>query len=127
MKRLLKLAISLVITYILIRLFLEYLRPTRVRLDEYLSSMPPPAEPPPPSTAPRVSREPAATGSSRVSLNQADVSALTALPGVGPALAQRIVNRREQVGPFARLDELQQIRGIGSALVERLRPLVTLN
>ena len=42
------------------------------------------------------------------------------LPGVGPALAQRIVESR----PFSSVDDLQRVRGIGPATIERLRPLV---
>jgi competence protein ComEA len=58
-------------------------------------------------------------------LNQADAAALTALRGIGPALAQRVVEHRQQAGPFASLDDLTQVSGIGPALVERLRPLLT--
>lgn len=42
------------------------------------------------------------------------------LPGIGPVLAQRIIAAR----PFFSVDELLAVRGIGSATLERLRPLV---
>ncbi|MCD6128238.1 helix-hairpin-helix domain-containing protein [Candidatus Bipolaricaulota bacterium] len=48
-----------------------------------------------------------------------------ALPGIGPALAQRIVAWREEHGPFASLDELLEVPGIGEELLATLRPLVT--
>jgi competence ComEA-like helix-hairpin-helix protein len=55
-----------------------------------------------------------------VDVNLADLEALQRLPGIGPALAERIlVTRREQ--PFTSLDDLVRVRGIGPATVERLR------
>jgi competence protein ComEA len=116
MKRFFKITIGLLIVYVIIRLLIEYLRPVRVRLDDHAGSPPRPEPSPPPPPLPR---EPAC-----LDLNQADVAALTTLPGVGPALAERIVAHRQQVGRFASLDDLMRVRGIGPALVERLRPLV---
>lgn len=46
------------------------------------------------------------------------------LPGVGPALAARIVAAREAIGRFHSVDDLDRVRGLGRAKVERLRPLV---
>ncbi len=119
MKRLLMLAIGLVIAYLLYRLLSEFLRPVPVRLDEQPSPFPPYPEPPPPSPPPP------AKGPDRVNLNQADTAALTALPGVGPTLAERFVAYREQVGSFESPDDLVNVQGVGPALVKRLRPLVT--
>ena len=61
----------------------------------------------------------------RVSLNTADAAALDALPGIGPVLAQRIVDWREAQGPFASVDALGDVPGIGPSLLGRLTPLVT--
>ena len=61
----------------------------------------------------------------RVDLNRADASELEVLPGVGPALARRILAERTRRGRFRTVDDLAEVRGIGSATVERLRPLVT--
>ncbi|MCE9626800.1 MAG: helix-hairpin-helix domain-containing protein [Candidatus Eisenbacteria bacterium] len=55
-------------------------------------------------------------------LNRADARALDALPGIGPVLAQRIVEHRQRHGPFRRIDELLAVPGIGPRLLERLRP-----
>lgn len=55
-----------------------------------------------------------------IDVNRADVEALQGLPGVGPAIAARIVEER-RVQPFASLDDLQRVKGIGPATVERLR------
>lgn len=63
--------------------------------------------------------------SSTVSLNGASIQQLDGLPGIGPALAQRILEEREKRGGFAELDDLLAVRGIGSATLERLRPLLT--
>ncbi len=57
-----------------------------------------------------------------VNLNTAELEELTILPGVGPAMADRIVAAR----PFEMLDDLLAVRGIGPALLERLEPLVTM-
>lgn len=57
-------------------------------------------------------------------LNAADVEALDGLPGIGPATAQAIVDHREQIGRFTSVDQLLDVRGIGPAKLEELRPLV---
>jgi competence ComEA-like helix-hairpin-helix protein len=61
------------------------------------------------------------------SLNQASAADLEALPGIGPVLAARIVAWREEHGPFRSISELDQVPGIGAALVERVRDLLTLD
>jgi competence protein ComEA len=60
-----------------------------------------------------------------VNINSATASQLDALPGIGPATAQAIVSDREQHGPFASVDDLARVRGIGPAKLAQLRPLVT--
>ena len=57
-------------------------------------------------------------------LNAATSADLEALPGVGPVLAQRIVDWRTQNGPFPSVDVLGEVPGIGDVMLERLRPLV---
>ena len=66
-----------------------------------------------------------AAARTRVDLNRADARSLDALPGIGPVLAGRIVEHRRAHGPFASVDELLSVPGIGPRLLERLRPLVT--
>jgi comEA protein len=61
-----------------------------------------------------------------VSLNTADLAALDTLPGVGPVLAQRIVDWRAEHGHFTSVDELGEVSGIGDKLLARLRPRVSL-
>ena len=57
-----------------------------------------------------------------VNLNSASASELTALPGIGETLAGRIVAWREENGPFARVDQVMAVSGIGPATYERIRP-----
>lgn len=59
-----------------------------------------------------------------VDLNAADVDALDALPGVGPATAAAIVRFRTDVGAFTAVDQLLDVPGIGDAKLEALRDLV---
>ncbi|MFC7402273.1 helix-hairpin-helix domain-containing protein [Citricoccus sp. GCM10030269] len=65
-----------------------------------------------------------ADGAATVNLNTADVTALEELPGIGPALAGRIVDHREQVGPFGSMEDLDAVSGIGPAMMEQLDGLV---
>ncbi len=64
--------------------------------------------------------------SSVISLNQANARQLETLPGVGPALAGRIVEWRERNGSFSTLEQLLEVSGIGPKLFENLREFVTL-
>lgn len=57
-----------------------------------------------------------------VDLNRASVTELDALPGVGPVTAQKILDWREQHGRFSRVEELQEVDGIGPKTYERLAP-----
>lgn len=59
-----------------------------------------------------------------ININQADAETLTRLPGIGPALAGRIIDFREANGPFSAVDELEQVSGIGPVLLNRLKDLV---
>ncbi|MHB8185883.1 MAG: helix-hairpin-helix domain-containing protein [Dermatophilaceae bacterium] len=60
-----------------------------------------------------------------IDLNTADVSALDSLPGVGPVLAQRILEWRAQHGRFTSVDELGEVSGIGDKILAQIRPKVT--
>ena len=66
-----------------------------------------------------------AAASGVVNINSASSEQLQLLPSVGPALAARIVEFREANGPFASIDELVAVKGIGEKSLERLRPFVT--
>lgn len=60
-----------------------------------------------------------------VNLNTATAAELESLPGVGPATAEAILDYREQHGPFASVEQLLEVRGIGEAKLEALRDKVT--
>jgi len=66
----------------------------------------------------------AACGSGPVALNAATAAQLDCVPGVGPALAERILADRRSRGPYGRLEDLDRVPGIGKRLVERLRPVL---
>jgi competence protein ComEA len=63
--------------------------------------------------------------SGRLDLNRATEQDFDALPGIGPKLAERIMEYRQSVGAFHSLDELRNVKGIGKKKFERIRPLVT--
>ncbi len=60
----------------------------------------------------------------RIDLDRATAAEIDRLPGIGPALAGRIVAHRDSAGAFGHLEALCEVRGIGQATIERLRPLV---
>jgi competence protein ComEA len=60
----------------------------------------------------------------RVNLNTASASVLQQLPGIGPALSQRILAHRQARGPFVEVAGITQVRGIGPKTLERLTPMV---
>ena len=60
----------------------------------------------------------------KVNVNTADAAGLEALPGIGPSLAGAIVEHRTRLGPFANVEQLSEVPGIGAAKVEQLRPHV---
>ncbi|MEU4475411.1 helix-hairpin-helix domain-containing protein [Micromonospora sp. NPDC023888] len=67
----------------------------------------------------------AAPAAGPLNLNTATLAQLDALPGVGPVLAQRILDHRDQHGGFKAVGDLRQVDGIGDARYEQLKDLVT--
>ena len=64
-------------------------------------------------------------GGGMVDLNTAGVAELDGLPGIGPVLAQRIVDHRTREGPFTSVDQLDDVPGIGPSIASELAELVT--
>ena len=67
---------------------------------------------------------PAASAEAPVNLNTATLAQLETLPGVGPAMAQRIVEYRQEHGGFKKIEELMNVRGIGETSFLKLKALV---
>ncbi len=74
---------------------------------------------------PTVAAASAAGSSTPVNLNSASAQELESLPGVGPVLAQRILDWRVAQGRFSSVEELGEVRGIGEKLLAQLTPKVT--
>jgi competence protein ComEA len=60
----------------------------------------------------------------RININTAPVEELTRLPGVGPALASRVVEHRRKHGPFKRAQDLIIVRGMSAKLYRRIAHLI---
>jgi competence protein ComEA len=60
----------------------------------------------------------------KIDLNRATAEQLEEIPGIGPALARRIVEFRDKEGPFRRIEDLMKVRGIGEKSFQKMRPYV---
>ena len=101
----------------------------QIRVPRIGEVLPDPAPQPGGATAPGARTAPGKSGdggaSGTVNINTASASELEKLPGIGPALAQRIVEYRDSHGPFASVDALTDVPGIGKAKLEGLREQAT--
>jgi competence protein ComEA len=61
-----------------------------------------------------------------VNINTASVEELDALPGIGPTLAQNIVNYRKQKGRFKRIEDLLEVPGMGPVTFDRIKNLISI-
>jgi competence protein ComEA len=82
--------------------------------------------PAPAARAPAVARAPAGgeVAGGTVDLNTARAEELERLPGIGPALARRLVEWRERNGPFRSVEAVAEVPGVGEKTVRRMAPLV---
>ena len=60
-----------------------------------------------------------------VNINTASIAELDTLPGIGPTTAQKIIDYRDQNGPFLNIEDIINVSGIGPASYERLKDLIT--
>lgn len=75
------------------------------------------------ATQPIIPMENAADG--KVNVNQASADELTELPGIGPSKAKAIIQYREKYGPFQKIDDLLEVKGIGSKILDKMRSKIT--
>jgi len=71
------------------------------------------------------SLSPSGQGGGKVNINTATAEELDTLPGVGPAIAQRIIDYRTANGPFQSVEDIKKVRGIGDATFEELKNKIT--
>lgn len=85
-------------------------------------------------TAPPVSRGPGETGiplplpaptSSLININTATQAELESLPGIGPVTAQKIIQYRQEHGPFQSIEEIMNVPGIGEKTFDAIKDLIT--
>jgi competence protein ComEA len=68
-----------------------------------------------------------AAESAKIDLNKATVAELTTLDRIGEAVAQRIVEYREQNGPFATIEDLKKVKGVGDKIFETNKDRITVS
>lgn len=68
-----------------------------------------------------------ASASSKININEASAAQLANLPRVGSKLAERIVEYRKTHGPFGRVEELMEVKGVGEKFFGQLKPYITLS
>lgn len=77
-------------------------------------------------TSPLPGNSPGAmAGGGLVNINTADQTLLDTLPGIGPALAQRIIEYRQINGPYSQIEDIKNVSGIGDKSFEKLKDKIT--
>jgi len=66
-------------------------------------------------------------GPQKIDINRAEAWLLDALPDIGPTRAQAIVDYRQENGPFRSIDEITRVDGIGTAIFEQIKNLITVS
>ena len=61
----------------------------------------------------------------QININTADQAQLETLPGIGPVIAQRIVEYRQTYGPFRTIDEIKDVSGIGAGIFTKIESRIT--
>jgi competence protein ComEA len=68
----------------------------------------------------------AAQVASKININKATVEQLMELKGIGESYAKKIVEYREKNGPFKKIEDIQEVKGIGSKLFEAIKDQITI-
>ncbi|MGI6705217.1 MAG: helix-hairpin-helix domain-containing protein [Clostridia bacterium] len=66
-------------------------------------------------------------GKQKININTADINTLDQLPGIGPSRAQKIIEYREENGPFKSIEDIKKITGIGEKIFENLKDDITVD
>jgi competence protein ComEA len=83
--------------------------------------------PPPPVTGGEATPSPeAGAPGGKININTAGVEELDTLPGIGPTFAQRIIEYRENNGPFESIEDIVLVSGIGDATFAKIKDLITI-
>jgi competence protein ComEA len=69
--------------------------------------------------------KPAATAAAPVNLNTATAEQLATIPGVGPKMAERIIDYRQKNGGFKKVEDLMNVSGVGEKSFLKMKPLIT--
>ena len=77
-----------------------------------------------PQNRPRTTSAPLSP-ETKININTADADELVKLPGIGPAIAARIIEYRTENGPFQEISEIKNVRGIGQARFEAIKDYIT--
>lgn len=82
----------------------------------------------PAATSPTTDTLPASGAAGHlVNINTANAAELESLPGIGPKTAEAIIAYREEHGPFATVEAITEVKGIGPATLEKMRALITID
>jgi competence protein ComEA len=77
------------------------------------------------ATTPKAAATATATATAPVNLNTATAEQLATIPGVGPRMAERIIDYRQKNGGFKKLEDLMNVSGVGEKSFLKMKPLIT--
>ena len=77
------------------------------------------------ATTPKAAATVTATATAPVNLNTATVEQLATIPGVGPRMAERIIDYRQKNGGFKKVEDLMNVSGVGEKSFLKMKPLIT--
>jgi len=77
------------------------------------------------ATTPKAGATATATATAPVNLNTATAEQLATIPGVGPKMAERIIDYRQKNGGFKKVEDLMNVSGVGEKSFLKMKPLIT--
>jgi competence protein ComEA len=77
------------------------------------------------ATTPKAAATATATATAPVNLNTATAEQLATVPGVGPKMAERIIDYRQKNGGFKKIEDLMNVSGVGEKSFLKMKPLIT--